>query len=135
MLSSSFILLTSSNRQEFITTTEWRSKKKKLAKKSDKSIERVTHNDEENLRESASRSNAESNEQFMKNQFQNTISINQIDEKIADNSKNVDDQFLSTESQKSNIKNKSKKKNDEDIQKSLKKIDLAKTFKKFNRAN
>ena len=71
----------------------------------------------------------------MKNQSQNTTSINQIDKEIADNFENVDDQFLSIESQKSSIKNKSKKKKNENIQKSLKKIDLVKTFKELNRAN
>ena len=71
----------------------------------------------------------------MKDQSQNTTTVNQIDEEIAVNSENVDDQLLQTESQKSIIKEKSKKKNDEDIQKSLKKIDFAKTFKRLNRAN
>ena len=66
-------------------------KEKKLAKKNDKSIERITHNDKEDLRESTSKNNAESNDQFMKDQFQNATSINQIDEKIANNFENVDD--------------------------------------------
>ena len=71
----------------------------------------------------------------MKDQLQNATSINQIDEEIANNFENVNDQFFHIESQKSIIKHKDKKRNDEDIQKSFKKIDFAKTFKRFNRAN